>query len=161
MTIGHRVCRTCLSLGIVLAALCSCGPDVLERIDKPITLAEARRKKETFPFPESAQNIYWGVYQNIQEYEYIVRFEAPSSDCLATVPNITAWYEQKHHPHISFTSVPLGPNTSLPKSDGLYPVPWFDLRHIQRGVQFTGDSQEKPNIWIDLERGIFYFRDTD
>ena len=38
---------------------------------------------------------------------------------------------------------------------------WFDPDKITRGIYAGDSSSHKPEIWIDLDRGIFYFREND
>ncbi len=39
------------------------------------------------------------------------------------------------------------------------PTPWFDVDKTVNGLYIGEDEMLKPQIWIDLDRGIFYFMD--
>ena len=150
--------------GIYFAAmlLCSCGPDHLVRADKPLSLADAQRRKETdFPFPASATNIHYAVYQDWQAFEYLVRFDAPLADCLATISRALTWHERGQHGATVYQTVPLATITPLPASSWLHPVTWWDGAVVDQGFFAGEESSHKPTIWVDSTRGIFYYRATD
>ena len=147
-------------LVFLLAALSGCGPDLLVRADQPLALAEVHRRKQTdFPFPQAASNIHYAVYRDWQAFEYIVRFDAPPTDCAATVSAALGWHE-RGEAAVSHPSVPIE-RVSIPSSSYLHPVSWWDGAVIQQGVFAGEDSSHKPTIWIDSELGRFYYRSTD
>ena len=39
------------------------------------------------------------------------------------------------------------------------PTPWFDVDKITNGLYTGKDDMLKPQIWIDLDRGVFYLMD--
>jgi hypothetical protein len=39
-------------------------------------------------------------------------------------------------------------------------VSWFDVEAITHGLKAEGDFSI-PDVWIDLNRGVFYYRITD
>ena len=147
-------------LSLCCLLLCSCGPDLLVRIDKPLTLEEAQRRAFTdFPFPSSAHDIYFAIYGDWQAYECLIRFDAPPADCEATVSRALAWHQATMHSIKTYTpSSFAGP---IATSDLLHPVTWFDGASITRGIYAGEESSHTLNIWIDLDTGRFYFRSTD
>jgi hypothetical protein len=151
------------SLGFIILVcllLYNCGtPDLLKRYDAPLSYAEAIQKEDIhFPLPASSTDIYYGVFADWQVYSNIVRFSAPVDDCLRHVDTVIAWHNQLRnrkftYPRISVTTV-------APQGVGqLEHVDWFTPDRIKNGL-YVGKSSSEPEMWIDLERGIFYFRET-
>ena len=38
---------------------------------------------------------------------------------------------------------------------------WLNVDSIENGLYYAGGGSWEPEIWIDRDRGIFYFRVTD
>ena len=151
------------SLGFVILAclfLYNCsGPDLLKRYDTPLSYSEAIREKEIhFPLPASSSDIYYGVYGDWQVYSNIVRFTAPVDDCIRHVDTVIAWHNQMHTRKFTYPRIPV---TSVePQGVGqLEHADWFTPDSIKHGL-YVGKSSSEPEMWIDLDRGIFYFRET-
>lgn len=133
------------------------------RSDHPLSPAEV--KGINFPFPATATNIQFALYQEWIAYDFVVRFEASKDDCLATVPKAVDAY---HSSLLTADAVAeLRTIKSLTRDrDHLrqvadFQVPWFDPENIQEGVEAGGRGSHVPKIWIDTARGIFYFQYTD
>ena len=139
-------------------ALSSCGgPDLLVRVDQPISLSEARKRAESdFPFPPTAHGIYCAFYGDWQVYESIVRFEAPPADCEATIARAINWVRKSG---TASSGVEIKPFEGLlPSSTLLKPVPWFDEFRVNRGVYVEDDRGNTVTIWVDLDAGRFFYR---
>jgi hypothetical protein len=152
------------SWGLITLVLCLCSchhPDLLEHVDKPITLREAQHRGEDFPFPMSASNIYYAEFIEWQEHEFILRFQSPGKDCVAAIPAILKWYNNIHHTSVSYTPVRLPSPTILPRSTSLTPVDWFDSMRIQDCIYAGANVSQAPNIWIDMDKDILYYRESD
>lgn len=133
------------------------GPDILVRADEPLTLAEVQRRKEcNFPFPDSARQIHYGIYADWAAQEYLIRFDAPPEDCVATIAKAMAWHSGPKRPA---TTQPF--RGALPECIWLSPVRWFEGASIQRGVYAGEDSSHTPQIWVDLENGRFFYSTRD
>lgn len=133
------------------------------RTDHPLTLAEVKGSR--FPFPTTARNIQFAEYQEFIAYEYVIRFEAPKEDCLATVSKaVEAFHSSLLRPDALAELSKIHPITSerhhLNRVADV-PVPWFDPEKISEGVEAGGDGSHTPKIWIDTARGVFYFQYTD
>ena len=145
----------------LFCGLTACGPDYVKRYNKPLTYAQAIKEKDIdFPLPPSSRNIYYGMYADWQAYTRLVRFEAPAADCLKHIDAVIAWNDKMYkrtssYPRVQVTQVaPIG-------AGWLDRASWFDPDKITRGI-YTGEgSSHKPEIWVDLDRGIFYFREND
>jgi len=156
------VLLTILGLSMSVFGPIGCGPDLLERVDTPLTLAEARaRGEKTFPFPDSAHDIYFAVYGEWQEYDFLLRFQAPPEDCLAAIPAVIAWHNHESRQSSNYKPAPLNGRTTLPRSSSLSPVRWFDSAVIERGICAGENGGHTPNIWVDTDKGIFYFQVHD
>jgi len=141
--------------------LSACGPDYVKRFDKPLTYAEAVTNQDiNFPFPATSRDIYFGMYADWQAFTMIARFQAPVQDCVRQIDAVIAWDDQIYHrtssyPRITITNV-------APQGAGwLGSAPWFTPETIQHGIYAGQDSSHTPRIWVDTDRGIFYFAEDD
>ena len=171
MLIGYIACgllsvrrmRHLKYITVVLGCLCltGCGPDGLYRFDNPLTYSEAAKNKDiNFPLPSSSHDIYYGQYANWQEYTKIVRFQAPIQDCISQIDVVITWNSKgvnqtSSYPHITIT------NVEPPGADSLAPASWFTPETIKHGIYAGQISSYAPQIWVDTDRGIFYFKQTD
>ena len=148
-------------LALAATMLNGCGPDELVRVDKPITYAEANKRKDTdFPFPASSRDIYYGVYGNWQEFTLIVRFDAPVQDCTNEIDKVLAWDDATYkrtssYPRVNFTYI------DPVDSGSIKSAPWFAPNAITNGIYTGMASSHTPEIWVDLKNGRFYFKETD
>jgi hypothetical protein len=133
------------------------GPDVLVRYDKPLTYEEAVSKKDLrFPIPKSARNICYAVYLDWQAFDERMKFEAPVEDCIKHIDTIIS----QHGGNPSYSKVEVT-HVDLVGAGFLESAAWFDPESIKRGLFVGEDRSHKPRIWIDLDRGIFYFAEHD
>lgn len=143
----------------ILMGMCliGCGPDESLRYDQPMTYAEATNKPDIgFPFPPSSRNIYYGEYQDWQCYTLLVRFQAPVSDCISQIDTVIACDNRiinrtSTYPRITVTNVP------FQGSGDFDSVPWFTPNTITHGIYVGTNIDHGPQIWIDTDKGIFYF----
>lgn len=151
-----------ITLSLVCLALCSCGPSVV-RHDRPLSLAEAQRVRETdFPFPASAHDIHYAIYQDFMApFEFLLRFDAPPEDCIATISKALAWHQHGEKIPGKFQPVELTDVTPLPSSSYLHPVRWWDDTVVHQGFFAGEDSSHAPTIWVDSQSGKFYYRVLD
>ena len=141
--------------------LTGCGPDELTRCDKPITYAQAIAKHDiNFPFPASRHDIYYGIYGDWQAFTLLVRFEAPVQDCLKHIDTMIAWDDKMGNRTSSYPRVAV---THVDRVDAgnLKPAPWFAPDTITNGIYAGTNWSHTPQIWVDLEKGVFYFKETD
>jgi hypothetical protein len=155
----HNVLR--VASVAVCFCLTACGPDHVKRYDKPLTYAQAAKEREIdFPLPASSHDIYYGMYADWQAYTLVVRFEAPVDDCIKHMATAVAWNDKVYKRTSSYPRVSVT-NVDYVNAGGLDPVPWFTPHTITHGL-FTGtNSSHTPEIWVDLDKGIFYFKETD
>ena len=92
------------------------GPDYLKRIDRPMTLARAKRVQALadFPFPASARDIYYAGYADWIAHETLIRFDASEQDCEAAMPKLLEWYEKQAHRNWTYPTVALTSEIYLP-----------------------------------------------
>ena len=153
-----------LALAVACLVVTSCGgPDYVKRYDKPLPYAQARREKASdFPLPPSSHDIYHGEYVDWVAYTRIVRFEAPVADCLKHLDVVMAWDDKRYSRTSTYSLVEV---TRVDKSsaDALYlePAPWFAPDTIKHGLYTGKTASHEPEIWIDLDNGVFYFREAD
>ncbi len=132
--------------------------DDVVRVDKPISLMEARRRGETFPFPDSAHDIRIAGLSHWQQHEFVLRFEAPPSDCTASIPNIFRWHVLESRLQEDYRSESILGSTNLPITTLLLPVSWFDNAEIKHGA-YAGTKTSR--LWVDEDHGILYYWEPD
>lgn len=155
-----RILIVLLTLLVCASLITSCGPDYIKHYDTPLTFTQAMKEKDIgIPLPKSAHNINYAMYADGQTYERFVRFEAPVEDCIKHIDVVLAWHDKmfkrtsSYDPrHISSVAPHGGDKT-------MGPTPWFDVDKTVNGLYIGEDEMLKPQIWIDLDRGIFYFMD--
>jgi hypothetical protein len=142
--------------------LAGCGVDYKKRYDKPLSYAQAIREKDiAFPLPPSSHNINYAMYADWQAYQRLVRFEAPMEDCIRHIDVVLAWHAKMHkwtssYPRVEVTSVEQhGGDTEMGAT------PWFDVDKIRHGIYTGKNSSHTPEIWVDTDRGVFYYCETD
>lgn len=150
-----------LGIGISLLMYKCSQPDYVKRFDKPLTYAMAIKDPDVeFPLPASSSEIYFGMYADWQAYTRIVRFKAPVKDCVSHMDAVIAWSDRMNHRTSSY------PRKKLSRVDHqgagcLEPAKWFTPDTITDGLYQGKDSSHTPQIWVDLDKGIFYFKETD
>jgi len=162
MTVSPLRCRVdSVALMAACLFLTACGPDYVKQYDKPLTYGEFVKKKDVdFPVPPSSQDIYYGIYEDWQAFTLIVRFQAPVQDCLSEIDTVIAYDDKIYtrtssYPRITVTNV-------APQCAGcLNSATWFTPNTISNGIYAGQDSSHTPQIWVDLDKGIFYFMETD
>jgi hypothetical protein len=139
---------------------------LINQTSKPLTVEEARQKL-TFLLPDSAKNVQFASYREWVAALDFIRFEAPVEDCCAIAQKIIAQHNtenpdrrvqglrpldrtdrNKDQPMLQSTTSPLS-------------VPWFDPQSIRKGFVAGETHSHTPSIWIDAERGVFYYQYTD
>ena len=106
------------------------------------------------PLPPEAKNIRVAAYRQWIEYAQYVRFEAPVSVCLK--------YAAKVAPGSALQPVEIFQrklDARAPRQ-GVLDLTWFDLEAATNVVGRLAGPPE-ADIWIDQDRGVFYFRKTD
>jgi hypothetical protein len=135
----------------------------LIRSKRPLSLAEVKNIR--FPFPTTASKIQFAEYQDFIAYDFVVRFEAPKDDCLATVSKaVEAFHSSLMTPDAlaELSQIrPLASERDHLKQVADFPVPWFDPESINEGVEAGKRDSHTPKIWIDTAHGVFYFQYTD
>ena len=124
----------------------------------PLSLTAARARSDCpISLPETATNIQYAVWSLWKASQTFVRFDAPVSDCLEHAEAIMQPYAQSAGLSIASTNVvgPLpAPNIVSPKD---LAVAWFDLPRFSAGVQFEVSGRPAPTVWVDTNRGCFYY----
>jgi hypothetical protein len=124
----------------------------------PLSLTAARTRPDCpISLPETATNIQYAVWSLWKASQTFVRFDAPISDCLEHADMIMQPYAQRAGVSVASTNV-VGP---LPAPFIVSPkdltVPWFDLPRFSAGVQFEISDGRGPTVWVDTNRGCFYY----
>jgi hypothetical protein len=156
-----NVCKLILMAACLSLASCGKKPDNVERYDKPLTYSQAIKNKDIdFPLPASSHDIYFGEYHDWQAYTYIVRFTAPTQDCIKLIDAVIAWDDKLYNRTSSYPRITVT-NVEVVSAAYLDPAPWFNPNTITNGIYTGMNSSHTPEIWIDLDKGIFFFKETD
>ncbi|MEN6449717.1 MAG: hypothetical protein ABFC96_04420 [Thermoguttaceae bacterium] len=130
----------------------------------PLTVEQARRQT-AFSFPDSAKNIQFATYRQWVATLDFVRFEAPVSDCCDTARKIIASHNKKNPDRKVLGLRPLDrTNRNQPMAESNtspLSAPWFDPQTIRKGLVAGETHSDTPSIWIDTQRGVFYYQYTD
>ncbi|MDY7011409.1 MAG: hypothetical protein SVV80_11765 [Planctomycetota bacterium] len=127
----------------------------------PVPLAEANGCP--IPLPGSARNIQFYKWRQWNLFVEYVRFEASPQECLGHMQKVLEHWR-------SVFSAPDYPDHEPPKdieetpTEALgeqFDVTWFDVQNIRKGKIAGGGGSGVPMIWVDTERGVFYYRLTD
>jgi hypothetical protein len=151
------------------------SPRVTDHFTTPLTVEQARQQNCPIPLPDSAHNVQWGFAAGgLQALEILVRFEAPVDVCRAHVKTVfdawtKHWFErgaqgQRMNPWPPPPWMPLSSLTSKPAPedhDMAGRATWFDVDDIAKGSTAGVVGGSGPQIWIDEDRGIFYYKLTD
>jgi len=127
-----------------------------------MTLSQAQAVL-TIPLPAGATNISYASWSMGAGFEEYLRFEAPPQTCLAHAPVVLARAPATGTAPASGPAPSLAPIATPPSpvhSSNL-DVSWFDVQNIREGVTSGGGGSHVPVVWVDANRGVFYYRMTD
>ena len=115
------------------------------------------------PLPDSARNIQYFTRFHWQAFSDFVKFEAPVKDCLDHVDVVIADWQEDYDGRslgrpLSPIAEPIQPIHFVVDEHGL---DWFDPHTIKEGESAGAGGSCRPRIWVDTQRGIFYYMMTD
>ncbi len=116
--------------------------------------------------PKSARWVRSSEWGQWLSYDAQVRFEAPLVDCLEAAEAVIAAHK-KEMPELSgfdYTQKTIDAEHGLASPRAGFDDEnkwWFKPESIKRGVYFGQASSHNPQIWIDADRSIFYYKRTD
>lgn len=120
----------------------------------PVSISEAEAFGH-FSIPPTATQIRIAGYRQWLQYERYIRFEAPVADCENTASSILAGeaLTPVGAEELSFVVTTVRPSVFRDFS-------WFDLQNA-KNVVTGGGGPGKPYVWIDRDRGVFYYKVAD
>lgn len=147
-----------LGLFVLLLSVWFNSPSTIQS-RRPLSLAEA--KQCPIPLPKSAHNIQYAEHADWQILDRFVRFEAPPQDCIAEAKAILA-EDEKAGSRIPESDRTFHPAATLPTAGSEYfkDLSWFDACKLPQSphwLEIGGDADIEPHIWIDQDRGVFYY----
>ena len=161
---------TVLAIAIALIAGCyarALRPQV-ETISEPISAQMFQSVIGNNQLPTSASNIWYARSSvGLGGRAFLYRFDAPEVDCQAYAQLINTSIPDQEGDTTTPILKPLdaSPNPidhdSLQRAYGLNTMGWFDVENIHTGWEGRGPPSSLASIWIDSERGRFYYYWTD
>ena len=143
----------------------------IDETSGPVTREAAIKILSSELLPVSAYDIeYHCEHVEVSPtFEICVRFRAPLRDCMMVAHKMVAGIGSEPvrvpmSPKLAVKLLPSDPfdAVSHPKLPNNPDLPhWFDPNHIEKGVMAGKGYEGEPQIWIDEERGIFYYYLTD
>jgi len=131
------------------------------KTSQPVTLDHAGGCP--IPLPPTAHSIQFYERSQFNFFSEFVRFEAPVDDCIEHVQSVrAAWGKEVDYlrdrfgPLRSLAEPP--PARTIAQERG---VTWFDPQNIREGLAAGGGGSGIPMIWVDTERGVFYYELSD
>lgn len=122
---------------------------------RPVSPSQAEAYTSV-PLPAKARNIRVAGYRQWIDFAQCVRFEAPVGVCLkyaaTVVPGATLRPVDKYQLETDARPIRKGV---------LKDFRWFDLAKAKNVVTAGGTPDQMAEVWVDKDRGVFYFRKTD
>jgi len=156
------ITRLPILLVLIAGILTSCGRKYDGQIncDTPMTYEEAYSKKLGFPLPKGCFNVTYAEVADWQLHDIYARFEAPVDVCLRHIDTVLAWHDSMYKNNTSYPKAEIT-NSMRGGGDLTIPAPWFDLDKLKHGIEAGTNASHQPMIWVDTDRGVFYFHETD
>jgi hypothetical protein len=126
----------------------------------PMSVGEARTKLPgcLLPLPDEARNVRYAGWGAGVGYEDCVRFEAPPSVCQAYAEQVTRdWVDWQKRPRV-LKELPGRPE---PVRLSELRIGWFDIHEIARGFTTVDQVPATAEVWVDMDRGVFYRMERD
>lgn len=120
----------------------------------PVSISQAEAFIEV-AIPPTARNIRIAGFSQWMQYERHVRFEAPVADC-----EIVASRVLDGSAMIPVSTEELSHVVVSARPFVFRDLSWFDLRSA-KNVVTGGGGPSKPCVWIDRDRGVFYYQLSD
>lgn len=156
-------CAGAAVLGMVMLAVWSILSMHIVQTHGPVSFSQAIACP--IPLLASAKNIQYHKSRHAVAYKDCVRFEAPVADCLAHARTAASFDPAKlakfPAPDPSMSAEQREFQSAQISSQGQSFAPWFDLGAIRNGLHGGEAGPGQAQIWIDLDRGIFYYAITD
>lgn len=146
-----------LFVSFFIIAACKFIPRV-NRTTKALSLEDAREKCP-IALPDGAANIRFFERGQWIAYTSLVKFEAPVEICKQHARNLLESHNMENSDRNPI-STQLQKLSSRPTKKTFY-TEWFDVHNIEKGLCGGKIGSHCPQIWIDEERGIFYYCYTD
>lgn len=132
--------------------------------DKPLSYSEAALRSP-IPLPASATNVYIATYRHWIAMAQCVRFDAPVEDCMSYVSVVTNYLHKELNivPHVEFVAIGGSNYTERGRPfDFKKKLAWFNVEAIESGVRtFKLNRSWQPQMWIDTNKGRFYYHIAD
>jgi hypothetical protein len=123
----------------------------------------------TVPFPPAARDFQFAEYGEWLAHEFYLSFRAPPDICVAYANKVLEEHNRQHpeepvpglKPFSLVQETPYGP-TKLRAGHSKFlgpdqmPLHWFGPDMIREGVE-GGEALRKGKVWVDTDRGIFYY----
>lgn len=135
---------------------------------RPLRIDQMRAQVFPVKLPAEAKDIQFAEYGEWVAYQFYGSFSAPPDVCLAYAQAVLDDHNKSNPDRqmpglsqkLTTKSYPFGPSRTTRALGRLEtPLPWFNPEAIKDGVE-GGGGVSTPTVWVDTERGIFYYEET-
>lgn len=132
----------------------------------PLSLSAFYNRSSHSGLPATATNLYYAsAHRGFVGFVDMYRFDAPAADCIAYGKRLLQQGNAQDIGLVALTASPDPFGKSSFDAMGLSKVNWFDVETIKSGLE--GHREPSPSgqpgmtLWIDTDRGRFYFSSSD
>lgn len=113
--------------------------------------------------PPSAHNLYVSEQGAWLAHHCEVRFDATVEDCIATADRVKVRFADEFDRELQEPFRIDRERGVVPPSDLVVSRRkwWLTTNSIRNGLYYPGGGSSEPEVWVDTDRGVFYFRVTD
>lgn len=146
----------------MVCLISSCSDEATLRSDKPLTKAEAAKEHLDYPFPPSANSIYYLLYGGgMQDLEAFVRFDVAPEELDAAVDALVTWNNAEMKRSLPYPRVAIGAADFPTPMKSFLPMPWWDPSAITTGYYRGHIDGFALRIFVDQARSRIYIYQND
>ena len=152
--------------GILIAVFAcfvtNCSDEAIMRSDNPLTKAEAVKAHIDYPFPSSANSIYYLLYGGgMQDLESYVRFDVSPEELDAAVDALVTWNNAEMKRSLPYPRVAIAAAEFPRPMKSFLPMPWWDPSAITAGYYRGHNDGFALRIFVDQARSRIYVYKND
>lgn len=158
-------CRRAIPLSVICSIavlLSSCGFDEdVRRIDNPTSPASLTNLFDV-QLPKTAKNMYMVIHAGgLQEFHRYVRLEVAPEDIESAIGAIAKWDSPRNNDISFYERRDLAPSCFVKPVRAAAPIVWWRPDAIERGYALVQKEGGRRYFWVDLDKSIIFFFETD